>query len=269
MKKLLTAALAFALAIVPALGQQLSTAPSLLSNFSATAAPTVSNDSSQGYATGSLWERSDTGELWRNRSAAVGAAAWVKLALSEFQGYIVNNWYIPHGVAGFSVGTAPGANSIRLAPFIIKQRVTISSLAVRVGTLSGSGNVQAAIYNADATLKRPTTFIDSTTLSTNATGVISNTLTANRQLEPGLYFYATNCDNGTAVFTSTTTTSTFIGQNFGDATQALTLGTGGNQIAGYSFAGTYNTWPDLTGQTLTGVSGSNIPVVIFKVASVP
>lgn len=46
------------------------------SNMAATAAPTVSNDGTQGYAVGSQWVWAARGQTWTCSSAATGAAIW-------------------------------------------------------------------------------------------------------------------------------------------------------------------------------------------------
>lgn len=48
----------------------------VLHNLAATAAPTVSNDNTQGYKPGSEWHRPLRGEVWRCIDATTGAAVW-------------------------------------------------------------------------------------------------------------------------------------------------------------------------------------------------
>ena len=52
------------------------TAVGALNNWAATADPTVSNDGTQGYGTGSFWGRADTGAVFWCESAGTGAAVW-------------------------------------------------------------------------------------------------------------------------------------------------------------------------------------------------
>lgn len=50
-----------------------------LNNLTATAAPLSTNDSSQGYAVGSLWQNTTTGTAYIAKSVGVGAAVWTAL----------------------------------------------------------------------------------------------------------------------------------------------------------------------------------------------
>lgn len=49
----------------------------LTNNYGATAAPTVSNDSTQGYEVGSQWVNTSTGTAYTCLDATAGAAVWV------------------------------------------------------------------------------------------------------------------------------------------------------------------------------------------------
>jgi len=49
---------------------------SIKNNFTATAAPTVANDASQGYSVGSRWIDTTTGNVYTATSVAAGAAVW-------------------------------------------------------------------------------------------------------------------------------------------------------------------------------------------------
>lgn len=69
----------------------------LTNNLSATTDPGVTNDSSQGYSTGSQWINATGGRSWLCLSAAVGAAVWVVDGAS--------------GSAGFGTQGAPAAKN--------------------------------------------------------------------------------------------------------------------------------------------------------------
>ncbi len=49
------------------------------SKLDATAAPTVNDDSLQGYSVGSLWVRVDTDEAWVLTDDTAGAAVWISV----------------------------------------------------------------------------------------------------------------------------------------------------------------------------------------------
>ena len=238
-------------------------------NPNSSSAPTSNNDSTQGYSVGSTWQQSTTGRTWIARSVAVGAAVWTLTDFYDHLGYIAANWYIPLGTYGSTSGANPGANTIRIYPAFIRERITINALGMQINTLSAGGNVQAAIYANNASTNQPTgTALASTaSMSTASTGPVNAAVSL--QVEPGLYWFASNCDNATAIFAAVLTSGN-ASALVGNATQSNVL-TAGAGIQGYSFAQTFNTWPDLTAASLTAVvSGSGVtPIVEFKVASVP
>lgn len=239
-------------------------------NPSATTDPTVSNDSTQGYSVGSIWQNSTTGRIWVARGVAVGAAIWTLLEFSDHPGYIASNWYLPMGATGTVVtGGNPGANNIKLFPGYIKERITINALGVRVATLSAGGNVQAAIYANNAATGRPTGNALASTASMSTASVANVNAAVSVQVEPGLYWFATCMDNATATLAALSNTST-IGMTVlvGSATQANDLAGGG--LVGLTVSGTFGTWPSMTGQTFTENNNTSaIGLVQFEVGSVP
>jgi len=240
-----------------------------LGNFTATTDPGASNDNTQGYGAGSWWLNTATGVMWRCRSAATSAAVWTAVELSDHPGYIVNNWYLPYALTSFVASIAPGANSIRLFPAFIKHRVTISALGLRVATLSAGGNVQVAIYANNPATGRPTGTALVSTASMSTAAVANVNAAASVQLEPGLYWFATNCDNGTATFAGAAASTVYVGAVIGSATQGNDL-LGTQTLLGLSVAQTFGTWPDLTSASFTEVlTSGSVPLPQFKVGSVP
>src|SRR5688572_8389151 len=72
-------------------------------------------------------------------------------------GYVASNWYLPEGTPTVPTGSvAAGIDSIRLFPFFVSEKMTVSDLAVRVGTAIASQNVQVAIYASSTSTKKPT-----------------------------------------------------------------------------------------------------------------
>jgi len=247
-----------------------STAPGAQANLNASSDPTVNNDQTQGYSVGSLWQNSSTGRVWIARSVATGAAAWTMLELADYPALNVGPWYLPVGVqivAGTNAN--PTAGSIRFFAGYIKERITINSLGVRVATLSAGGNVQAAIYANNPATGRPTGTALASTSSMSTTNVASVNASVSVQLEPGLYWFATNCDNGTATFASVGVTSTFMASAIGSATQANSLGSIA-ALNGLSVSQSFGSWPDVTSSSFTELVNSNtVPLVQFKIGSVP
>lgn len=180
--------------------------------------------------------------------------------------YVSGKWRLASMDQAISSGQAPGANSIRLYPFYVHRALTIDRLGLYVSTLFAGGNVQAAIYAADATTLNPTgnALVSTASISAAATGSVEATVSAT--IQPGFYWAATNCDNATNAFSANGSTSTWMSRAIGSATQLSCLNAGGT-LSGYTFAQTFGTWPDLTGQTFVELTTSQrIPLVQYRVA---
>jgi hypothetical protein len=189
--------------------------------------------------------------------------------IADFTGYIANNWYLPSGITRIGGGGAPAANSIRLHAGIIKQRCTLSALGLRISTGSAGGNIQAAIYANNATTGRPTgsALASTASMSTTSTGSVNSAVSV--QVDPGLYWFATNNDNGVVVGVALDVTGINIAALIGTATQGNGLIANGT-LVGLSVSQTFGTWPDLTAASFTELTSvTTMPVVQFKVASIP
>jgi hypothetical protein len=187
--------------------------------------------------------------------------------ISGHPGYLSGFWYLPPYFSNVSSGTAPGSGSIRLYPAYIRKTITISALGLRVITASAGGNVQAAIYANDPATNRPTGNPLASTASMSTASAASVSATASVTLSPGLYWFATNCDNATAAFTGATTTVAQGSWLIGSATQANCLGNGSGTLSGLSFTQAFGTWPDLTAGSFTELTGSTaVPLIQFKIA---
>lgn len=191
------------------------------------------------------------------------------LPITDFPGYVVGNWYLPFGLPGALIaGVAPGLNSIRLTPGYIKQKATIDSLGVRVTTLFSGGNAQAAIYASDLT-SRPTgaALASSASMSTTSTGNVNAAVSL--QLNPGLYWFATNLDNATAALAGANISNAALSTFIGSPTQSTCLGSG-QSFVGLAVAATFGNWPDLTAASKAEVLfNGTVPLVQFKIGSVP
>lgn len=186
----------------------------------------------------------------------------------EHPGYVAGRWYIPWGKSLGNVGTAPGADSIRLAPGYILRRVTISDLGVRVNTTSAGGNVSAAIYPADASTHLATGNALASTgdMATDSAAGVPAALGQSITLLPGLYWWATNCDNGTAVMGAWHASSNDTAATIGATSQGGVIGGSGSHLQGFSVSQTYGTWPDLTAASQVGITAASVPLVQFKAA---
>jgi hypothetical protein len=189
--------------------------------------------------------------------------------IADFTGYIANNWYLPDGIARICGGGAPAANSIRLHAGIIKQKCTLSALGLRISTLSAGGNIQCALYANNAATGRPTgnALASTSSITTASTGSVNGAVSV--QVDPGLYWFATNNDNGVVVGVALDVTGINISALIGSATQGNILVANGT-LVGLSVPQTFGTWPDLTSASFTELASvTTMPVVQFKVASIP
>lgn len=187
-------------------------------------------------------------------------------SVSDMPDYVAGNWYLPYIIVATSNGQAPGAGSIRLVPMYLKSKLTINNLGVNITTASAGGNVQAAIYANNPATGRPTgtALVTTGNMATDATGAVSSTV--NIQLNPGLYWFATNSDNSTVTYISNGSTSPYQSIMIGSTSLSNTAG----MLSGLSVTQTFGTWPNLTSASFTELSTSQrIPLVFFRVGSVP
>lgn len=238
-----------------------------LNNFSATSAPSTGDDTADGYSVGSIWYWPATGRLWICRSATASAAQWQRMQSGRFFGYVAGRVY---DVDSCVAAAALVANSIRLVPFVVEERVTLTGLEGRVSTI-GSGNIQVAIYAADPTTKLPTgnALASSSSVSTNTLGVCHLPFSSSLQLEPGLYWMASNADNTTAQMPQWNTGhNNNLSRLIGVADSSFySAGSTTGQI-GYSIAQTFGTWPDLTGAGIA-LTAASVPHFGIEISSSP
>lgn len=121
-----------------------STAAGLMpqSNFSATVDPTVSNDNTQGYTAGSIWQNTTAGTVWHAISVATGAAVWKKLITTSLG-------FINGGEAGGAARTLGNTDAYSLA-FLTNnlQRLLINSDGSMLVTASTAASTAFAIKAA-------------------------------------------------------------------------------------------------------------------------
>jgi len=226
--------------------------------------PTHSDDSGQGYAANSKWLNLSTGIEYICRDATVGSASWVRQDNADFFGYVPGRYY--HGmVAIVLAGSTPGANSIRMHPLVIKERVTISELGSRVTTAEVGKSFQLALYASDPSTKLPTgnALASTATMSAGAVGVMTGAVTP-VTIEPGLYWTALCADVTTAIFQSFGSNSTNIAAFLGGASTQVASGAS-SSIAYLSTAGTFGTWPDLSAASFSYGNSSAYAAIFFRV----
>jgi hypothetical protein len=179
--------------------------------------------------------------------------------------YAVGRWYWAARNA-FAAGQVQAANTIRLAPFNVAQAVTISDIMAAITTVSSSGNVQLAVYAADATTNMPTgsPLLSSANISAGTAGPAAVTLAAPVTLAPGLYWMAVNADNSTVGVFSNRVYD--YGSLVGGSSPAGIYGNGGS--SSLSYAQTFGAWPSLTSASFTEAAVIG-PLLGFRVSGLP
>jgi hypothetical protein len=163
--------------------------------------PSVTDDSAAGYSPGSVWLNTTSGQAWLCRSASVGAAAWLPLAVQNFPGYVPNRWYTSDrfinwtGSRIVTGSTAANVSLIYALPIEIKTRVTISHLGTVVGIPVTGVNVQLALAVNNPATGEPGARVAITAKSTGGEmGLAANTNVAlaisggSIAIEPGMYW---------------------------------------------------------------------------------
>lgn len=188
--------------------------------------------------------------------------------LYKHPGFISGNWYNPVGQRIFSSAGNPGINTIFFTPFPCPIDVSLQKLGFRVGGTAAVGNIQAAVYASNPLTLKPTgnALVATASMSTAAANTNINsaavvTLRANQ-----LYWMAENIDNATAVFLTVSPITSDSGNTIGSSSQVNLGGSLTNNMVGYSFAQTFGTWPDMTGQTVADSTSTSIPIVQMQIA---
>lgn len=235
-----------------------------------TTSPGVGDDNTGGYQAGSRWLNTTTGQVWTCRSPATGAAAWIMEDTSDHPGYVSGNWY--HLQAGMSLaaGAALVTNTVRLIPFALKARVTLTQLGARLTTASASGNIQLAIYANNGATGRPTGNAVAATgnISTTATGPVAAAFVGgDTTIDPGIYWLAANADNSTVICQTYPTNQVHTGWMIGSSSQSNITNTATTGTLSLSVASqTFGTWSDLTSATFSEINTLSYAAAHFKVA---
>lgn len=208
------------------------------------------------------------------RSLLTIASAAAGRTILQLDGVITKTpsgrWIAPEGPGSpANTPATPGSGSMRFIPFRVRYPITINTVAVRVTTLAALGNIQIAVYAADATTLFPTGAPLATTASISVAALNSASGALAVTLQPGIYWFVTNLDNATAILSSTSTASTSVSSVIGSASASTALSSNTN-LTGFSLAQTFGSWPTLTG-TGTGSDGlvetttATVPLVAYKV----
>jgi hypothetical protein len=241
-----------------------------LHNLSASAAPTVNDDSGDGYSVGSLWLWPAAQRMFRASGVSAGAAIWTELGNYMVPKLVAGRYYTARHARTPGAVATTALNTLRLTPVFVSHHATISELFVRlVGSQAGQ-NFALSIYGSDPATGVPTgTPLGSTASASTATaGNVAVALTSNVALNPGLYYVGLNCDHATPSFIYETQTCQ-LAHLLGAASLADLVHSTSELFGGFQIAQSYGspTWPDLTGASLT-LSERQI-LCGYKVASVP
>jgi hypothetical protein len=181
--------------------------------------------------------------------------------------YVAGRWYWSETQL-ITGAAALAANSIRLSCFRVKRPITISDLFVRISTLFAGGNIQLAIYATDSVTQMPTGTAICTTASitTASAAMVSATISGSGVLDPGLYWFAVNSYNSTAIlngyFNGCAQDSSLIGSatlaSLSTATNAMSLS--------FTTPQTFGTWASLTSASFTEAPGTPGAAFGFKVS---
>lgn len=163
-------------------------------NFEALRPPTVTDDFTAGYETGSLWLLPSRGMMWRCMAASPGGAVWTPFGTMDHPGYRPDLFY---GAPMSASATADiEANRLYAYPVAILFRCRIKGLFVYVPT-GAAVTARLGIYAHDYDTKLPGALIAEGAADvdvSSGTGV-GTTFTANPELQPGIYWLA-SCWSG-------------------------------------------------------------------------
>ncbi|GJE77271.1 hypothetical protein [Methylorubrum suomiense] len=245
-------------------------------NFTATTAPSVTDDSAAGYSVGSFWYNATRGILYIARSVSAGAAVWRRVRRGHI-GYVVGNWYVGEAVGPVAAsGSATIVGNLWAHPFFVPEPITISDLAFKTAA-TVSGSTELAIYAATAAGGRPSLRLGYTNPIANAAAstVYSGALVGGAlALEPGWYWGVSQGDAASTYVAINASNNVVISSAIGSATLANAL-TASSAITGLQMANTYNTDPtvtfpsDLSSATWNDHTANRNPVIAFKVSALP
>ncbi len=223
------------------------TAFALADNYEATSDPGVGDDDADGFSIGSLWQRKDSGEVWRCIDATTGAAVW-KLAGSFGVGpslpayALASTIFLTPDTGAVAIsGGVMAANRLYMTPVFVSRRKQFTTYGIVVTVLSASTGVRLGLYNCNQETWQPTTKLDEavsvvdTSTGTGSVTRVTKAFTANQTLNPGWYMLASLSDGAPAVIRFSGGNPR-VGMNFST--------TAAQQLAGvYRDAVTYTTLP--------------------------
>ncbi len=232
---------------------------SIKDNIAASTDPSAANDITEGYAIGSEWYNTLTGQMWKAISVASAAAQWIRLAPAP--SWPSGCYRPPIHIYAVNDGQV-AANKLTMMPFMIHRRVAIDRVALWLVTGQAGGEMRLGLYRTDAFTEMPgALFADAGTIDLSGAASLK-TVTVSWSLVPGQYWLAAL--NKTAGTLPTV-------RRAGGAILGHVLGSDGNEIAGANAwryleaAQAYGSLP-ATAPAMTPSTGSDGPVLMLRPA---
>lgn len=229
-------------------------------NLSASADPAVGDDSADGFHVGSLWMRSDTGEVWLCLDATAAAAVWQRLApglgANQIPYFTSSTTYLATAISGSPGAGAITADRLHMLPIVVPKRRAFTTLAVTISTAGAAGKLgRLGVYNANQDTAKPTTLIQEggAAVAVDSTG--TKTATISQTLLPGLYYLAFVSDGAPQTNNAPSNSAFLLGKDMSGTTvtsivslfRAFTYGALGDETA--------SSWSVSAGGTTSPVLG--------------
>lgn len=155
-------------------------------NVTATADPSATNDTTEGYAQGSTWLNNTTGRMFVCRDATDSAAVWDPIGFGDRLPFQAGRAYTPNGEILTAVLTV--LDVLYAVPMYIPSRITLDKLSINVTTGQTGGVGFLAVYK-DSNGTPGARVAVTAQLDCSATAVVSSAALG-VSLEPGWYWLA-------------------------------------------------------------------------------
>lgn len=194
-------------------------------NFAATSTPLVSNDNTQGYAPGSMWENTTTGRVYVCVGSATGAAVWRELTT-----VISNNQITPATHNTVDLGTP----SVRFQDLYLQGGISAVGNVSVGGALNSTSLTTTGTITVGSTIDINGGTIDGTVVGgSSAQAVTGTVVTATTNFAGDLMGNVTGNLTGNSAGTHT-------GAVIGDVTGNITAASGTSSVNNLTVNGTLN-----------------------------
>lgn len=185
--------------------------------------------------------------------------------------YVAGNWY---NVAGTGAGNGVNisATVTQWVPRFFDKAVTISNVGARVSTSSTGQNFAIALYASGSNgLPTGSALATSGNIPSNSGSQPMATDTFNGVIaSAGWYWFGVQVSDATTALMSISGSQAFSNSTIGANSQTNLSGSTTNPGTEYkTTGGTFGTWPTNPTIAFAGTSGNTVPMVQFKIGSVP